>query len=147
MTTEGPGQVLFEFVRYWSRRHARTDLEVDHGRLVQVTEVVASLVGRGTSATVNEVAREVGIDQSGASRLVRNAAAAGYLSLGVAETDGRRREATVTMEGEELLVQAHRWQEQVFDQLTEGWSPARRRAFHGAMADLMDQSRRLQRDS
>ena len=38
------------------------------------------------------------------------------------------------------VEQAHRWQEQVFDQLTAGWSEQRRRDFQQAMTELMDQS-------
>ena len=39
-----------------------------------------------------------------------------------------------------MLDQAHRWQEQVFDQLTADWSEQRSRDFQRAMNDLMDRS-------
>ena len=68
----GPGQVLFEFVRHWSRRTAPDIAE--QGRLVLVVESVYAVSGR-RAATINAVAHEIGIDQSGASRMVKEAAA------------------------------------------------------------------------
>lgn len=135
----GPGQVLFQFVRHWSRR------SVDHrateqGRLVLVTEAVLALTRHGREATVNAIADEIGIDQSGASRLVKSAADAGYLEMRTSATDGRRRHATVTASGHALLEDAHRWQEQVFDQLTDGWSEQRRLDFQQAMTSLIERS-------
>ncbi|MBO0805038.1 MAG: winged helix-turn-helix transcriptional regulator [Nocardiopsaceae bacterium] len=141
MRSPGPGQVMFEFVRHWSRRSLATDhMVAEQGRLVLVTEAVHSLAQRGIPATVNAVAREIGIDQSGASRLVKSAAEAGYLALRASEADGRRRQATVSSSGRAMLKQAHDWQERVFGQLTDGWSERRRRDFQRAMTDLMDRS-------
>jgi DNA-binding MarR family transcriptional regulator len=141
MSDQGPGQVLFGFVRHWSRRSVVSDpAATEQGRLVLVTEAVRSLTARAVSATVNAVAHEIGIDQSGASRLVKSATAAGYLVMEASPVDGRRREASLTSAGRSMLVQAHRWQERVFDQLTAGWSEQRRRDFQQAMTELMDQS-------
>ncbi|WP_347580784.1 MarR family winged helix-turn-helix transcriptional regulator [Streptomyces sp. B8F3] len=141
MIGQGPGQVLFGFVRHWSRRSAVSDpAATEQGRLVLVTEAVDSLTARGVPATVNAVAHEIGIDQSGASRLVKNATAAGCLVMETSAVDGRRREASLTPAGRSMLEQAHRWQEQVFDQLTAGRSEQRRRDFQQAMTELMEQS-------
>jgi DNA-binding MarR family transcriptional regulator len=137
----GPGQVLFTFVRHWSRRSSGSDhAGAEQGRLVLVTEVVHSLTQRGVAATVNAVANGIGMDQSGASRLVRSATEAGYLIMKASAADGRRRHATVTPAGHTMLEQAHGWQEQVFNRLTEGWSEQRRRGFQQAMTDLIDRS-------
>jgi DNA-binding MarR family transcriptional regulator len=137
----GPGQVLFAFVRHWSRRSAAGGgAAAGNGRLVLVTEAVHALDRRGVAATVNAIGEEIGIDQSGASRLVRAATEAGYLTMHASDTDGRRRHATVTPSGHALLAQAHDWQEQVFDRLTEGWSRQRRRDFQRAMAELIENS-------
>ncbi|WP_165549822.1 MarR family winged helix-turn-helix transcriptional regulator [Kribbella speibonae] len=133
----GPGQVLFEFVRHWSRRTAPDVAE--QGRLVMVTEA-AYAVSRREVATINAVAHEIGIDQSGASRLVRDATSAGYLDLRAADSDARRREVLVTDAGLELLDQAHAWQEEMFTRLTEGWSERRRTEFHRAMVSLLERS-------
>lgn len=138
----GPGQLLFTFVRHWARRAATGDPETAvQGRLVQVTEAVYALTERGASATVNAVADDLGIDQSGASRLLRDATEAGYLTLTSSPTDARQRRATVTTAGRTLLRDAHRWQEQVFDELTTGWNRRRREEFQRAMADLIAQDR------
>jgi DNA-binding MarR family transcriptional regulator len=137
----GPGETLFAFVRYWSRRAPAGDPRLaEQGRLVLAVEAVQALTRRGAAATVNAVAQEIGIDQSGASRLVRSAVAAGYLSMRAAGTDARRRPATLTPSGHAVLEQAHAWQERVFDRLTEGWSERRRRDFQQAMSDLIDRS-------
>ncbi|MFF0728632.1 MarR family winged helix-turn-helix transcriptional regulator [Streptomyces sp. NPDC004134] len=141
MTGQGPGQVLFGFVRHWSRRAtAGAGGEAGQGRLVHVTEAVHALAERGLPATVNAVADEIGIDQSGASRLIKSATAAGYLTLRASGADGRRRQAWLTPGGRSMLESAHRWQEDVFDRLTEGWSEQRRHDFRKAMTDLLDRS-------
>lgn len=141
MTGPGPGQVLFDFVRHWSRRSATGGRELaDHGRLVLVAEAVRSLTERGAAATVNAVAHEIGIDQSGASRLINSATAAGYLAMEASASDGRRRETTLTPAGRFMLEHAHRWQEDLFLQLSAGWSESRRREFQQAMTDLMVRS-------
>ncbi|MFC5727467.1 MULTISPECIES: MarR family winged helix-turn-helix transcriptional regulator [Nocardioides] len=112
----------------------------DQGRLVLVCEAVHAVSQRGTSATVNAIAHEIGIDQSGASRLITSATAAGYLVMAASATDGRRREASLTAAGRSMLDQAHRWQEEIFVQLTAGWSDKKRRDFQQAITDLMDRS-------
>jgi DNA-binding MarR family transcriptional regulator len=117
----------------------------ESGRLVLVTEAAAALVSRGVSATVNAVADEIGIDQSGASRLIKNAVDAGYLTMTAARMDARRREVDVTHMGRVALLHAHAWQEQVFDELTAAWSLQRRDDFQAAMADLIAQSHALDR--
>jgi DNA-binding MarR family transcriptional regulator len=141
MSAQGPGQLLFSFVRHWSRRGAAGDAVIaEQGRLVQVTEAVNALVDRDEPATVNAVAHELGIDQSGASRLVKSAADAGYLTMAKGASDGRRREVSITAAGQAALEHAHRWQEQVFDDLTAGWTRQRRDDFQRAMADLIARS-------
>lgn len=140
MTNRGPGQVLFHFVRYWGRRAVAADAGGDQGRLVLVCEAVHALNRRGTLATVNAIACEVGIDQSGASRSIKSATTVGYLVMAASPADGRRREASLTPAGRSMLDQAHRWQEEIFAQLTTGWSDKKRRDFEEAMADLMDRS-------
>lgn len=140
MSAPGPGQLLFSFVRHWSRRSNEGNGSVaERGRLVLATEAVAALGGREEPATVNAVAEEIGIDQSGASRLIRSAVDAGYLTMRT-PSDGRRREVAVTPAGRAVLRHAHAWQEQMFDELTEGWSQRRRDDFQSAMADLIARS-------
>lgn len=140
MNSQGPGQVLFHFVRHWASRPVAADVGGERGRLVTVCEAVYSLCQRGTSTTVNAIAHEVGIDQSGASRLIKSAKSAGYLAMAASPSDGRQREASLTPAGLSMLEQAHRWQEDVFAQLTTTWNDKRRRDFYAAMRELMDSS-------
>lgn len=141
MSSPGTGQLLFTFVRHWSRRAATGDTAVaEQGRLVLVADAVNSLAMRDEPATVNAIARELGIDQSGASRMIKNAVAAGYLEMTTGSTDGRSREASMTSAGAAALEKAHTWQEEVFAELTAEWSPARRDDFHSSMADLIARS-------
>ncbi|MEU4531543.1 MarR family winged helix-turn-helix transcriptional regulator [Micromonospora ureilytica] len=136
---------MFSFVRHWSRRGTAGDAVIaEQGRLVQVTEAVNALVDRDEPATVNAVAHELGIDQSGASRLVKSAADAGYLTMAKGASDGRRREVSITAAGQAALEHAHGWQEQVFDDLTAGWTRQRRDDFQRAMADLIARSHAMQ---
>lgn len=109
-----------------------------------VTEAVDALTTRGEPATVNAVAHEIGIDQSGASRMIKTATDAGYLIRAVAASDGRRRETAVTATGRAALEHAHAWQEQVFAELTSGWSQTRRDDFTSAVVDLIAQSYALE---
>jgi DNA-binding MarR family transcriptional regulator len=138
----GPGQMLFQFVRHWARRASALDprTTAEQGRLVLVTEAVESLVRRGEAATINAIAHEIGIDQSGASRLVKSAMDAGVIELWTLDSDARRRHATVTAGGRKMLKDAHAWQEQVFDQLTDGWTAEQRVDFQRAMVSLVERS-------
>lgn len=140
MTSKGPGRVLFHFVRHWARRSATGASGAEQGRLVLVGEAVHALNQRGVPATVNAMAHELGIDQSGASRLIKNATVAGYLVLAASAADGRQREASLTPAGRSMLDHAHRWQEDIFAQLTTGWSEQKRVDFQEAMTDLIDRS-------
>ncbi|MGO2312957.1 MarR family transcriptional regulator [Brachybacterium tyrofermentans] len=141
MSKAGSGQLLFSFVRRWSRRSTTGDVDTaEQGRLLLVLEAVGSLIGRRQPATVNAVASEIGIDQSGASRLVKNAVDAGYVVMTTPQSDGRKREVALMPTGDAVLREAHAWQEQVFDELTVGWSRLRREEFHAAMTDLVRRS-------
>ena len=135
MTAPGPGEAVFQFVRHWARR---TNAPAD----VLVVEAVHALSAHD-EVTVNDVAAELGVDQSGASRMVTRAVDQGYLAAQPSRTDARRRTVTVTGPGSDLLASAHRWQEEVFATMTGSWTRAERAAFHRAMLDLLTRSRAL----
>lgn len=132
---------MFRFVRYWSRRSIVAGHVVDperlaHGRDVMVTEVVQALQDRG-GATVNEVADQLGIDQSGASRFITQAVEHGYLRKVASPADARRRLLVVTDSGVALVETAHQWQEDVFTELASDWSKAEIEQFHHLMERLI----------
>ena len=139
----GPGQTLFRLVRFWSRRWtgAGHTVELEHARDVMVAEAVASLSQRDV-ATVNAVANELGIDQSGASRFIAQAVQRGYLQKGAALEDARQRSLHVTPAGEELLLAAHVWQESVFADLTADWTEQDVRQFQTYLERLLDAQHR-----
>lgn len=144
MSTPGPGQLLFAFVRQWSRRGAIERAPIaEQGRLVLVTDAVAALTARDALATVNAVAHELGLDQSGASRLIAGAVDAGYLEPTRGSRDARRREVSVSAAGRAALRSARAWQESVFAELTADWSQQRRDDFRGMMAELVARSRAI----
>lgn len=95
-----------------------------------VTEAVAALQG-ADGATVNQVADEIGIDQSGASRFITQAVERGYLHKVASPADARQRLLRVTEEGAKMLESAHHWQEAVFADLTADWPAEDVRRFHG----------------
>jgi DNA-binding MarR family transcriptional regulator len=87
---------------------------------IQAVDAVQT-AGQGGEATVNAIAHQLGLDHSGASRMVRDAAEAGYLVRAESEKDKRRTVVRLTGNGEQLLADARDWQRRVFDELTEKW--------------------------
>ncbi|WP_159079644.1 MarR family winged helix-turn-helix transcriptional regulator [Plantactinospora sp. BC1] len=139
------GRVLFSFVRYWSRRWTGVGLGVDaeRGRDVMVVEAVAALTGRGVVASVNDVARELGVDQSGASRMVSRAERLGLLSRVRPSVVGGTTAISVTGEGRELLCAAYAWQDEVLRTLTADWSRAEVRTLVELMGRLVEAQHRI----
>jgi MarR family transcriptional regulator, organic hydroperoxide resistance regulator len=120
---ESGGQVLFAFVRFWSRRWtgAGSGVDPERGRDVMVVEAVHALRTR-TPVSVNDIAHELGVDQSGASRMVARAERLNLLTRRAPDSVGRRSSINVTASGEDLLRQAHAWQDAIFQSLTADWS-------------------------
>jgi DNA-binding MarR family transcriptional regulator len=131
MTDGGPA--LFRLVRFWSRRWTmRTSEELTgemrHAQHILVLEAVDAMHGE---ATVSAVAHQLGLDHSGASRMVKDAATAGYLTREESEEDRRRTVVRMTGQGSELLAGAREWQERVFDELTASWDAKDKAQFAG----------------
>ncbi|MEU4435628.1 MarR family winged helix-turn-helix transcriptional regulator [Nocardia rhamnosiphila] len=138
------GPALFRLVRFWSRRWIQRgaggqSAELGNAQHVQVVEAVAGAADAPDEATITAVAHQLGLDHSGASRMVRDATTAGYLSRRESDLDRRRTALHLTPAGTRLLADAHDWQRQVFDRLTDAWSPADRRRFAGYLQRLADE--------
>jgi DNA-binding MarR family transcriptional regulator len=88
------------------------------------------------AATVGDVARLLGLDQSGASRMVAAAAAAGYVERSRATADGRRSVLLLTATGHALIDSSHRWQRETFAELTATWDEEDRTRFAGYLQRL-----------
>ncbi|MFI7696754.1 MarR family winged helix-turn-helix transcriptional regulator [Nonomuraea sp. NPDC049655] len=130
------GPALFRLVRFWSRRWAGQAV----GELGQVQHVLVLEAVRSSpdEADVATVAHQLGLDHSGASRMVKDAVAAGHLVRETSEHDRRRAALRVTGSGEALLAAARQWQRHVFDDLTASWDEADRRRFGAYLGRLAD---------
>lgn len=134
------GPALFRLVRFWSRRWV-TDAskglagETDRVRHVLTVEAVATQ----DDATVNAVAYQLGLDHSGASRMVREATRAGYLTRSPSEQDRRQASLRLTVQGRNLLEGSHRWQRQTFERLTASWTDYDRDMFAGYLERLAEE--------
>jgi DNA-binding MarR family transcriptional regulator len=151
--TTGGGPALFRLVRFWSRRwaagaagdvtgvpaEARGDRDdaghVGHVLVLEAIEAAA----RGGVAQIGEVAVELGLDRSNASRMLAAAVAAGLVTKTVSAHDARRTELAVTPAGAELLAAARAWQEQTFRRLTADWPAADVRRFASYLVRLAEQ--------
>ncbi|WP_435590769.1 MarR family winged helix-turn-helix transcriptional regulator [Nocardia sp. bgisy118] len=143
------GPALFRLVRFWSRRWSNQALtratrepagELRRVQHIQVVEAVAAALRTGEEAAVTDVAEQLGLDHSGASRMVRDAVAAGYLARSDSTHDRRRVVVQLTDNGHELLTASHDWQRRCFDQLTAAWNEHDRRQFASYLQRLADET-------
>ncbi|WP_255638519.1 MarR family winged helix-turn-helix transcriptional regulator [Amycolatopsis sp. DSM 110486] len=139
LTEAGPA--LFRLVRHWSRRwtlRTSTELtgEMRHVQHILAVEAVDTGSEHTDEVTVATVAHHLGLDHSGASRMVRDATAAGYLTRGTSGQDRRRASLQLTDTGRELLNASHQWQRRTFNDLTATWSATDRQRFAGYLIRL-----------
>ncbi len=135
------GPALFRLVRFWSRRWARGVAEqvgpdASLPQNVLVVDGVHALRRDGAEATVGELARQLGLDHSGASRMVAAAVHGGYVERCRSGTDRRRSVLALTAEGRALLDSSRRWQQARFAELTGHWDDDDRTAFAHHLARL-----------
>jgi DNA-binding MarR family transcriptional regulator len=140
-TADG-GPALFRLVRFWSRRwtgRAAEELtgEPRHVQHILVVEAVHTTARQTPEeANVATVAHQLGLDHSGASRMVRDAVAAGYLVRAASAHDRRSAALRLTREGRALLEGSRAWQRRAFAELTAGWQEEDRRRFAGYLERL-----------
>jgi DNA-binding MarR family transcriptional regulator len=85
------------------------------------------------------VAHQLGLDHSGASRMVRDAVTAADLIRVASERDRRRVCLRLTPNGHDLLTGSHQWQRRVFDELTVTWDQQDRRQFAAYLQRVVDE--------
>ncbi|HJT93347.1 MAG TPA: MarR family winged helix-turn-helix transcriptional regulator [Mycobacterium sp.] len=141
---EGAGVALFRLVRFWSRRWVTTPpdqvtAEMARVRDIMVLEAVDAAMTKGQAVSVADVAHELGIDHSGASRMVAEASRNGYLVREAAPDDARRATLALTKDGLEVLAAAHDYQDGVFAELTAGWPAKDAARFATYLRRLADQ--------
>ena len=137
------GPALFRLVRFWSRRwaaDAARDTDDDAVRVghVLVLEAIDASRTKG-SAAIGDVAVELGLDRSNASRMLAAAVEAGLVTKAVSPTDGRRTELRATASGRELLTSARAWQRETFTRLVADWPAQDARRFAGYLQRLATQ--------
>jgi DNA-binding MarR family transcriptional regulator len=155
----GGGPALFRLVRFWSRRWAADAARAgatqagatqagatqagasgpDHVGHVLVLEAIDAALAAGSGA-IGEVARQLGLDRSNASRMLAEAVAAGLVTKTVSPHDARRTELGITPAGRELLAAARAWQDDAFARLVAGWPAADARRLAGYLQRLAAES-------
>jgi len=140
------GPALFGLVRFWSRRWAAAAArdgagDVGHVGHVLVLEAIDAAGTRGSRA-IGDVAAELGLDRSNASRMLAAAVAAGLVDKTTAPGDARRTQLRMTADGSSLLAAARSWQREAFAQLVAGWSAGDARRFAGYLERLAIESRK-----
>jgi DNA-binding MarR family transcriptional regulator len=133
------GPALFRLVRFFARRWI-TQASIESDAQVQHILVLEAVHASRGEASINAVAHQLGLDHSGASRMVKDASRAGYLTRGESEEDRRRTVLRVSQAGEALLQAAHQWQRKTFDELTQGWAEHDREQFAGYLSRLANQT-------
>jgi DNA-binding MarR family transcriptional regulator len=144
----GGGPALFRLVRFWSRRWA-SGIAADgsaelpgetpgHVAHVVVLEAIDAAAVNG-SALIGDVAVELGLDRSNASRMLGAAVSAGLVTKTVSAQDARRTDLAITPAGGQLLAAARAWQEQTFRQLVADWPAADARRFAAYLQRLAAQ--------
>jgi DNA-binding MarR family transcriptional regulator len=91
-----------------------------HVQHILAVEAVDTVRAHSDEATVATVAYQLGLDHFGASRMVRDATTAGYLTLATSPRNRRRTVLTLTPQGEALLASSRQWRRHAFGQLTAG---------------------------
>jgi DNA-binding MarR family transcriptional regulator len=134
------GPALFRLVRFWSRRwtgRAAEELTGEPRHVQHILAVEAVEAVRTTAeANVGTVAHQLGLDHSGASRMVRDAVAAGYLVRAASAHDRRSASLRLTDEGRTLLAGSREWQRRAFAELTSGWEEEDRARLAGYLERL-----------
>lgn len=143
-TVGGAGVALFRLVRLWSRRwagEAAHDSQCDDALDIVVLEAVDAAVHAEGSASVTAVASQLGLDRSGASRMIAATVARGLVTKSVAPDDARRVVVVISASGHRLLGLARAWQDQALARMTSHWPPDDVRRFGDYLIRLADEQR------
>lgn len=108
---------------------------------VLVLEAIDAASPDGGPAAIGDVAIELGLDRSNASRMLASAVAAGLVAKAVDPADARRTELAITPDGRALLAAARAWQQETFARLVAGWPEADAVRLAGYLRRLAAQTR------
>ncbi|MFD9964176.1 MarR family winged helix-turn-helix transcriptional regulator [Amycolatopsis sp. NPDC058986] len=136
------GPALFRLVRHWARQWApdvvqRFDEDAPPTWTVPNLFVIQAVAGAGPDeVTVADVARQLGIDRSVASRMIADAVRDGFVRRETSSRDARRAALQLTDEAGKFLHSAQTFQRQAFDALVGHWPAADRTRFAGYLERL-----------
>ncbi|MGW3996042.1 MarR family winged helix-turn-helix transcriptional regulator [Amycolatopsis sp. NPDC004772] len=144
-TSSEGGPALFRLVRHWARQWGpdvvdRFAAGTPPSWTVPNLFVIQAIDGAaGDEVTVADVARQLGIDRSVASRMVSEAARAGFVERSTSTRDARRAVLTLTKSAKEFLEASRAHQRQAFDALVGHWPREDRERFAGYLDRLADE--------
>lgn len=133
----GGGPALFRLVRFWSRRWAPDVVErlyegAPENWTVQnlyVIEAIHSAAQANPDVTVADVARQLGLDRSVASRMITDAVRDGFVHRETSPQDARRARLSLSAEADSFLDATHHFQQEAFTALIADWPAEDRRRF------------------
>jgi DNA-binding MarR family transcriptional regulator len=144
-TSSDGGPALFRLVRHWARQWAPDVVErfadgVPPSWTVPNLFVIQAIDGAAADeVTVADVARQLGIDRSVASRMVAEAAREGFVVRSTSTRDARRAVLTLTDVAKEFLAASQAHQRHAFEALVGHWPPEDRERFAGYLSRLADE--------
>ena len=101
--------------------------------------LVINIVDEGDGEiTVGEVAEQLGVDPSAASRLVSGLISEGLVERLAAQSDGRRTILRLTVDGTGMRDRFRSQHRQAFDHITRDWSHEERREFARLLRKYVD---------
>jgi DNA-binding MarR family transcriptional regulator len=139
------GPALFRLVRHWARQWApdvvqRFDAGAPPAWTVPNLLVIQAVDGAtAAEVTVADVAHQLGIDRSVASRMVAEAARSGFVVRATSSRDARRAVLTLTDAAKEFLAASRAHQRQAFEALVAHWPREDRERFAGYLNRLADE--------
>ncbi|MGW4524709.1 MarR family winged helix-turn-helix transcriptional regulator [Amycolatopsis sp. NPDC004378] len=139
------GPALFRLVRHWARQWApdvvqRFDADAPPAWTVPNLFVIQAIDGAtGDEVTVADVARQLGIDRSVASRMVGEAGRDGFVVRSTSPRDARRAVLTLTEAAKEFLAASQAHQRQAFEALVGHWAEEDRERFAAYLSRLADE--------
>ncbi len=118
--------------------HTGLEAADEHTSKIVTLEAVHA-AGRIGDSSIAAIAEQLGVDRSGASRMITAAANHGLVSKRSADSDQRRTEVDITETGHALLETAHAWQADAFQAMTANWAPEDVEQFATHLRRLADQ--------
>ena len=144
-TSSEGGPALFRLVRHWARQWAPDVVErfaagAPPSWTVPNLFVIQAIDGSASDeVTVADVAHQLGIDRSVASRMVAEAGRDSFVARSTSTRDARRAVLTLTDAAKEFLDASQAHQRQAFEALVGDWPQEDRERFAGYLSRLADE--------